>query len=237
MPIIRARYPDDWEAIASRVKQEANWCCERCGRPCQAPGEPLPDLLKRVQIWRLAQKTPPADFAEAPRRYLLTVAHLDQRPENCDRSNLQALCTVCHLRHDGQFRGKQRRLKREWFGQLRIDEAEEAGLQLSLIPDRVDPYDVPRWGTPVVLSPPEQLSRQQRRHSPKGEACGWIEERLGNKGRKNPSISYYYCWDEVIATGETQRQKLYIKVNQLTTVRRMVDERQSVEEIVEVLRG
>ena len=163
---------------------------------------------------------------------------MDQRPGNCDapsgrlrqRSNLQALCIVCHLRHDGQFRGKQRRLKREWFGQLRID---NAGLQLSLIPGRVAPVNVPRWGNPVVLSPPEHLSR--RRHSPKGEACGWIEQRQGNKGRKNPSISYYYCWDEVVATGETQRQKLYIKVNQLRTVRRMVDERRSVEEILGIL--
>ena len=88
---------------------------------------------------------------------------------------------------------------------------------------------------PVALSPPEQLSK--RRHSPKGEACGWIEERLGNKGRKNPSVSYYYCWDEVISTGETQRQKLYIKVKQLATVRRMLDERRSVEEIVRILEG
>ena len=30
MPIIRARYPDDWEAIAAQVKHEANWCCEQC---------------------------------------------------------------------------------------------------------------------------------------------------------------------------------------------------------------
>ena len=88
-----------------------------------------------------------------------------------------------------------------------------------------------------MRSPPEQLSRQQWRHSPKGEACRWIEERLGNKGRKNPSISDDYCWDEVVSTGETQRQKLYIKVKQLATVRRLVDERRSVEEILGILGG
>ena len=58
MPIIRARNPEDWETIASQVKQEANWCCERCGRPCQAPGEPLTDLLKRVRGWPGPEDSP-----------------------------------------------------------------------------------------------------------------------------------------------------------------------------------
>ena len=88
-----------------------------------------------------------------------------------------------------------------------------------------------------MRSPSEQRSRQQRRHSPKGEACGWIQERLGNKGRKNPSISDDYCWDEVVSTGETQQQRLYIKVKQLATVRRLADERRSGEEILGILGG
>ena len=56
---------------------------------------------------------------------LLTVAHMGQRPENCERENLKALCVVCHLRHDRKFRGKQRQLKREWFGQLNWLAADE----------------------------------------------------------------------------------------------------------------
>ena len=60
---------------------------------------------------------------------------------------------------------------------------------------------------------------------------------MGNKRRKNLSISYYYCWDKVIATGETQRQKLYIKAQKLATVRQMVDKQRSVEEILEILEG
>ncbi len=147
MPIIRARYPEDWDAIAAQVKHEAKWCCEQCQRPCRQPSEALAVFLERVKTWRSAHTPPPPDFAEAPRRYLLTVAHLDQQPSNQDPSNLKALCTVCHLQFDSQFRAKQRRLKAEFFGQLSIDDAWPEGLQLSLLPQAVAPFSVPRHGT------------------------------------------------------------------------------------------
>ncbi len=146
MPIIRARYPDDWEAIARRIKQEANWCCEQCQRPGRAPDESLEQFLIRVEHWRLGQHPPPTKLATAPRRYLLTVAHLDQCPENQDRHNLKALCTVCHLQFDSQFRAKQKRLKAEFYGQLAIEDPWSEGLQLSLLPDQVAPFSVPRRG-------------------------------------------------------------------------------------------
>ena len=146
MPIIRARYPKDWSAIAAQVKHDANWRCEHCQRPCQEPSEPLPHLLSRIQVWRQTHTPIPADFAEAPRRYLLTVAHLDQRPENRDRANLKALCTVCHLRFDARFRATQKRLKAEFYGQLRIDEPADDGLQLSLFPSQIAPFSLPFQG-------------------------------------------------------------------------------------------
>lgn len=116
MPMIRARYPKDWDSIAFQVKAEAQWCCEQCCRPCRRPDESVEEFLKRCQPWRMGFT--PADYQAAPRRWLLTVAHLDQQPENCERENLKALCVVCHLRHDRQFRSKQQHLKREWFGQM-----------------------------------------------------------------------------------------------------------------------
>ena len=157
MPIIRARYPKDWSAIAAQVKHEANWCCEQCQRPCRQPSEPLAHLLARIQVWRQAHPSPPADFAEAPRRYLLTVAHLDQRPENRDRANLKAFCTVCHLRFDARFRATQKRLKAEFYGQLRIDDPADTGLQLSLFPERIAPFSLPFQGN----APQEGCSLQQ----------------------------------------------------------------------------
>ena len=65
----------------------------RCGAPWRnAKGnvttfEPRQDLTRRVRI-------------------VLTMAHLDHNPANSDPSNLKALCTPCHLRHDAPVHGK-----------------------------------------------------------------------------------------------------------------------------------
>lgn len=42
---------------------------------------------------------------------MLTVAHLDHTPENCEKNNLMALCSVCHLRYDAAHR-KQKRIEK-----------------------------------------------------------------------------------------------------------------------------
>lgn len=251
MPMIRARYPATWDAIALAVKQDAKWCCEHCGKPCRQPKESVQQLAERLansawhsQLWD--------GEVLKPKRFVLTVAHLDQDPSNCDRANLQALCAVCHLKYDRRFRAKQQQLKAEWHGQLRIEPPEDAGLQLSLIPTRVAAFYLPHQGEaptegdaiqpiatlPQSSSPPEQNARagKQRQHSPKGQACGWIEERMGNKQRQHPTTSYYYCWDEAIAPGETRRQKVYVKVGQLAIVRRMIAEKRLVAEIVGILK-
>lgn len=89
MPMERRRYPPNWDEIAAKVKEEADWTCEECGKRCYRPGEPCPD-----------------------RRYVLTVAHLDHTPENVDRSNLKALCSVCHLRLDARHHAETRRNRR-----------------------------------------------------------------------------------------------------------------------------
>jgi hypothetical protein len=83
-----------------------------------------------------------AEYREFPRRYLLTVAHLDHVPGNCDRENLKALCAPCHCRYDLKQMGRKQLLKRERQGQLRIDwelSQKLEGIQLALLPD-VEPY-------------------------------------------------------------------------------------------------
>lgn len=42
-------------------------------------------------------------------RIVLTIAHLDHTPENCDPSNLRALCQRCHNRYDAKHRAETRR--------------------------------------------------------------------------------------------------------------------------------
>jgi hypothetical protein len=91
MPICpenRARYPKDWPAISPRIRRDrAGWRCEQKdanGVRCRAiHGEPHPDTGSKV---------------------VLTVAHLDHTPENCDDGNLMAMCQRCHNRYDSASR-------------------------------------------------------------------------------------------------------------------------------------
>jgi len=61
-------YPDEWPAVAERVKEENSWQCERCGH----------------------EHDPDAGRA-------LTVHHLNEDKQNLERWNLAALCQKCHL--------------------------------------------------------------------------------------------------------------------------------------------
>ena len=92
MPMERHRYPKDWKQIAAQVKEEAGWKCEECGKQCRRPGEPL-DTHRRT----------------------LTVHHIDHTPENCERSNLVALCAPCHLRADKEHHAQTRKRGREEY--------------------------------------------------------------------------------------------------------------------------
>ena len=85
-PENRARYPKDWPEISLRVRKEAGWCCD--GSPaypdCRAMnGEPHPVTGSIV---------------------VLTVGHLDHRPENIERTNLRAWCQRCHNTYDAEHR-------------------------------------------------------------------------------------------------------------------------------------
>lgn len=62
-------YPINWKALATIVKEENRWKCERCGH-----------------------------HHEPSTGHVLTVHHLDNVKKNCARWNLAALCQKCHLR-------------------------------------------------------------------------------------------------------------------------------------------
>ena len=85
MPMDKKRYPKNWREIATAVKDAAGWKCQQCGKQCRKPGEPL-DTHRRT----------------------LTVHHIDHMPENCDASNLIALCAPCHLRADAKHHAETR---------------------------------------------------------------------------------------------------------------------------------
>ncbi|HEY9661592.1 MAG TPA: hypothetical protein V6C65_24305 [Allocoleopsis sp.] len=91
----------------------------------------------------------------------------------------------------------------------------------------------PPLSSSVSTQPVQHPAQPKRRHSPKGKASGWIEERIGNKQRRNPSISYYYCWEI-----DGVRDKCYIPAGKLWRVQQMVEvEGKPIAQVLEVLNG
>lgn len=121
MPMDRRLYPANWEEIAYRIKRDAGWKCEQCGKPCRMSEEGLIAFIDRIKTGKMSECPLVAAVLDAPTRYVLTVAHLDHRPENCDRSNLKALCAPCHCRYDLAAMPLKKRLKAERLGQLRLE--------------------------------------------------------------------------------------------------------------------
>lgn len=90
----RNRYPRDWKAIRASILARAGDRCE--GSPlwpdCRAAnGQPHPVTGSRV---------------------VLTIAHLDHTPENCDPANLRAWCQRCHNAYDAAMRASGIRTRR-----------------------------------------------------------------------------------------------------------------------------
>lgn len=83
MPMKRALYPADWERISASIR-------ERAGNRCEWPG------------CGIEQGAIAMSKKGRPYPIVLTVAHLDHNPANCDSSNLRAWCQPHHLRYDAQ---------------------------------------------------------------------------------------------------------------------------------------
>jgi hypothetical protein len=118
MPIKDATvYPSNWKQISASIRERAGNKCEQCGAPNHAyivrSSEDAEryivfDLQEAVYKWpdgRLIRMSEiPDEFQETKHvKVVLTVAHLDHTPANCDPSNLRAWCQRCHLRYDAQF--------------------------------------------------------------------------------------------------------------------------------------
>lgn len=117
------RYPPDWPQISQAIRVRAGGLCEECGvrngalggrdeegRFCRA----LPTGESRARLtWpepgeeAWCERPPPLEPIRLRIiRIVLTVAHLDHTPENCDPSNLRAWCQRCHLRYDAAHHRK-----------------------------------------------------------------------------------------------------------------------------------
>lgn len=95
----RARYPKDWKAISKRIR------LDRAEGRCECKGE---CGIEHGAIWGGrcgAMNGLPNPVTGS--RTVLTVAHMDHRPEHCEDDNLRAFCQRCHLRYDARGRQKQ----------------------------------------------------------------------------------------------------------------------------------
>ena len=95
-PENRKRYPKDWKAIRAAILERANHRCEQCGIQHHVwrnreTGQWTSDDM-RAETWSMD--------GEHVSWIVLTIAHLDHTPENCDPDNLRAWCQCCHLRYD-----------------------------------------------------------------------------------------------------------------------------------------
>lgn len=137
----RHLYPANWDATARAVKDAAGWVCQQCGRPCRRPGETLYDFVLQIEedwagTWAkdlYDEEYDPTqahfleEFSYVPvlrtRRFVLSVAHLNHRPEDCRPENLKALCMPCRGRMNltPSALAAKRALKLERQGQLRLD--------------------------------------------------------------------------------------------------------------------
>ena len=88
MPMDRSKYPADWEAISLHIRERAGGRCEWCNAE---NGMPHPITGGRV---------------------VLTVAHLDNDPQNNADGNLAALCQRCHLTYDARFHARNAKATR-----------------------------------------------------------------------------------------------------------------------------
>lgn len=121
-PENKDRYPPNWSEISARVREEAGNRCEWCKVPNGAMIRRCVTTVDQLAVYRLDDDTIYMDGRSAddgeivpgtmwddqdwgkPVRVVLTVAHMDHRPENCDRKNLKALCQRCHNRYDAPMR-------------------------------------------------------------------------------------------------------------------------------------
>ena len=120
-PDNRGRYPSDWREISRRIRfDRAGGRCEctgQCGSPhpsrCAAPhGVVVERPFARPWDWRRVDHAYDGDLVGRTVRIVLTVAHLDHTPENCDDANLLAMCQLCHLRLDASEHARSRRERR-----------------------------------------------------------------------------------------------------------------------------
>lgn len=126
-PENREKYPPAWKQISEDIRfNRAQNRCEVCGiinhsvikrmdggtwrNPSQVEWDMIHSRIKYSNS-NMTESLKYHGFTKV----VLTVAHLDHNPENCDYSNLKAMCQKCHNNYDIQHRKSTKR-KAKSFG-------------------------------------------------------------------------------------------------------------------------
>jgi len=123
-PENKARYPANWKEIRAAILERAGHCCEQCkvpnGKRIARGTGPFADTFQAETAEVFDAETGEYIASVRMSEYqvknmvtiVLTIAHLDHQPENCDPSNLRALCQMHHLRHDAAHHAESARQTR-----------------------------------------------------------------------------------------------------------------------------
>lgn len=119
MPINYKLYPPNWKThLVPTVLKRANNCCEECGRKNgQLVRSHVIKFTRKGKLVYRREWNDDTEHNEAGKlvKVILTVAHLDNDSHNfavkVDR--LRALCQLCHLRLDAQFKANKRKAQNQ----------------------------------------------------------------------------------------------------------------------------
>jgi hypothetical protein len=96
-PSQKARYPHNWRDISLRIKSE------RAKGRCECEGE----CGRGTHEGRCPNRHGQPAYGTGS-KVVLTTAHLDHTPENCEDDNLKAMCQGCHLHYDRDHHAETR---------------------------------------------------------------------------------------------------------------------------------
>lgn len=111
-PENKNKYPENWPEISKDIRfNRAKNRCEVCGIVNYSVIKRLKDGTWRTpseQEWDMIHsriRYSHTSMSESLKyhgfvKIILTVAHLDHNPANCDYSNLKAMCQRCHNQYD-----------------------------------------------------------------------------------------------------------------------------------------
>lgn len=98
-PENRERYPKDWKTvIVPRIRARSGNRCE-CTGQCGWKHQPIGEFKGRCPAIN-------GDIIDpiSPSKIVLTVMHLNHKPEDCSDENLLHACQGCHNRYDAPMR-------------------------------------------------------------------------------------------------------------------------------------